>query len=515
MTSPDEARKKFDEDLHALLATVPKADELIFFGDFNARVGKDHTAWRGVLGLPDLYGSNDNGLLLLRTYAELRLILTNTLFRLPMRENATWMHPRSRRWHLLDYVLIRRRDQRDVLVTKAIQSADGCTDHRLDISKMRIRYSLAGVLERLRGVQEAWTARKTEEIQGYANCNEWKDFAPIRAVYGPAAKSTAPHLSANGTTLLTKRTQIRHLEQGLLSESQCGFRRYRDTVDIIFAVRQLQEMRIHLCSTSVDLKGFGMVNSEGLWKIMQKFRSPERCTQMMRQLHDGMTTPVTGTGMKQGCILASTLLTLMFSAMLMDAYRDQRPGIRVAYGTNGQLLNHRRMNFQSRVSPTSVYELLFTDDFSLNTTSERNMQRSIDFFAAKTVTMNQPSLSADYNASKINMKSPQLQAMDNFTYLGSTLSCTIQINDEVVRRISKTSQASGSPHSTIWNRHGLHLNTKLKMYKAVIQPTLLHGAETWTVYKKQARGLNHFHLSCLRLILKLRWQGRIQDTDAL
>nr|VZI44884.1 unnamed protein product [Spirometra erinaceieuropaei] len=55
------------------------------------------------------------------------------------REKATWRHPRSRQWHLLDYVLVRRRGQRDVLVTKEIAGADGWTDHRLVISKMRIR----------------------------------------------------------------------------------------------------------------------------------------------------------------------------------------------------------------------------------------------------------------------------------------------------------------------------------------------------------------------------------------
>ncbi|BHF58465.1 hypothetical protein SprV_0100141700 [Sparganum proliferum] len=125
MTSPDAARDKFYEDLHALLATVSKADKLIVLGDFNARVGTDHTAWRGVLGPHGLRGSNDNGLLLLRTCAEHRLILTNTFFCLPEREKATWRHPRSRQWHLLDYVLVRRRDQRDVLVTKAIAGADG------------------------------------------------------------------------------------------------------------------------------------------------------------------------------------------------------------------------------------------------------------------------------------------------------------------------------------------------------------------------------------------------------
>ncbi|BHF69903.1 hypothetical protein SprV_0301295000 [Sparganum proliferum] len=69
-TSLDEVRNKFYEDLHVILATVQKADKLIALGDFNARVGTDHVAWRGLLGPHGLYGSNDNGLLLLRICGE-------------------------------------------------------------------------------------------------------------------------------------------------------------------------------------------------------------------------------------------------------------------------------------------------------------------------------------------------------------------------------------------------------------------------------------------------------------
>ncbi|BHF81341.1 hypothetical protein SprV_0702447100 [Sparganum proliferum] len=132
-----------------------------------------------------------------------------------------------------------------------------------------------------------------------------------------------------------------HLEQSLLPKSQCGFRRHRGTTDMIVAARQLrekcQEMRTHLYSTFVDLtKAFETVNREGLWKIMQKFSCPERFIGMVRQLHDGMMARVTDggavseafavtNGVKQGCVLAPTLFSLMFSAMLMDAYRDEHP----------------------------------------------------------------------------------------------------------------------------------------------------------------------------------------------
>nr|VZI42708.1 unnamed protein product [Spirometra erinaceieuropaei] len=334
--------------------------------------------------------------------------------------------------------------------------------------------------------------------------------------------------------------------RGLLPESQCGFRRHRGTTDMIFAARQLQhkcqEMRTHLYSTFVDLtKAFDTVNREGLWKIMWKFGCPERFTQMVRQLHDGMMARVTDNGavseafavtkrVKQGWVLAPTLFSLMFSAMLMDAYRDESPGIRIAYRTDGHLTNQRRIHFQSRVSTATVHDLLFADDCVLNTTSEEELQRSMDLFSAacenfglvintqKTVVIHQPppnSATASNAPPQISVNGTQLQVVENFPYLGSTLSRNTKIDDEVANRISKASQAFGRLQSTVWDRHGLQQSTKLKMYKAVILPMLLYGGETWTVYTRQARRLNQFQLSCLRRILRLNWQDRIPDTDVL
>ncbi|BHF85940.1 hypothetical protein SprV_1002911600 [Sparganum proliferum] len=97
-------------------------------------------------------------------------------------------------------------------------------------------------------------------------------------------------------------------------------------------------MQTHLYSIFVDLtKAFNTVNREGMWKIIQKLGCPERFIEVVRQLHDGMMARVTDNGavseafvvtngVKQGCVLAPTLFSFMFSAMLMDAYRDERPG---------------------------------------------------------------------------------------------------------------------------------------------------------------------------------------------
>uniref|UniRef100_A0A8C5LPA2 Endonuclease/exonuclease/phosphatase domain-containing protein n=1 Tax=Leptobrachium leishanense TaxID=445787 RepID=A0A8C5LPA2_9ANUR len=138
MTTPEETIDKFYDDLNTVISSTPIADKLIVLGDFNARVGSDHTSWDGVMGKHGVGKCNSNGLLLLQTCVEHGLLVTNTIFSLPARNKTSWMHPRSKHWHLIDYVIVRNRDRQDVKVTKAMCGADCWTDHRLIVSKMKI-----------------------------------------------------------------------------------------------------------------------------------------------------------------------------------------------------------------------------------------------------------------------------------------------------------------------------------------------------------------------------------------
>ncbi|VDM03037.1 unnamed protein product [Schistocephalus solidus] len=134
---------------------------------------------------------------------------------------------------------------------------------------------------------------------------------------------------------------------------------------------------------------------------------------------------------------------------------------------------------------------------------------------SKTVVTHQPRPSAEYNAPRIHVNGAQLKNVKTFAYRGSPMSRHTRIDDSVAQRISKASQPFGWLQTSMWNRHSIHLDTKLKMYKAVVLTNLLYGAETWNVYSSQAKKLNHFHLSCLRRILNLTWQDRIPDTEVL
>ncbi|XP_076047086.1 uncharacterized protein LOC143028608 [Oratosquilla oratoria] len=566
MTNSDEIKDKFYEELDSLITSV-NSEKLIILGDFNVRVGANHHAWHRILGKHGIGKCNSNGHLLLKICAAHDLAITNTIFRLPTRNKTSWMHPRSKHCHLIDYVIVRAKDMRDVRVTKGMCGAECWTDHRLIISKMNFHIqpkrrpqgqkvmkklnvtalkntekehcfqtllqkkfsnfqinqssievqwaSFRGtahsaaleslgpttrnhqdwfdknnaeiqklleekhcllrafqndpsytakkaaftkirskVQTELRHMQDSWLSAKADEIQGYADRRDTKRFYDaLEAVYGPQSSGSSPLLSADCSTLLTEKELIlerwsehfnnvlnrpaqindeaiarlpqvftnidlddslsedevrqaikqmstgkvpgsdaipaevyksgepvirkrnrqscdnhrgisllsiagkilarvllnrllEHLENSdVLPESQCGFRAGRETIDMIFAARQLQEKCIEqyrdLCTTFVDLtNAFDMVSRAGLWDIMAKFGYPRKFIAIVRQFHDGMTArvlddgepseafPITN-GVKQGCVLAPALFSMMFSAMLSDAFRNCESGISI------------------------------------------------------------------------------------------------------------------------------------------------------------------------------------------
>ena len=138
MSNPDEVKDKFYDDLDSVISAALRTDKPILLGDFNARVGTDHQTWEEVIGSEGVGKCNSNGLLLLRKCAEHELLITNTVFRLPTRRKTSWMHPRPKHWHLIDYVVVRKKDKQDVRVIKTMCGANCWTDHRLVVSKLNL-----------------------------------------------------------------------------------------------------------------------------------------------------------------------------------------------------------------------------------------------------------------------------------------------------------------------------------------------------------------------------------------
>ena len=105
----------------------------------------------------------------------------------------------------------------------------------------------------------------------------------------------------------------------------------------------------------------------------------------------------------------------------------------------------------------------------------------------------------------------RLRSVKSFTHLESVLSVAGTVDDEVKNRITKACAAFGKLRYNVWNRDGLSLATKNKVYRTAIIPVLLYASKTWTVYSRHIKQLNQFHMSRLRSLLWIKWFHKISN----
>ena len=95
-------------------------------------------------------------------------------------------------------------------------------------------------------------------------------------------------------------------------------------------------------------KAFDTGGRTGLWQLLRKYGCPEKFTTMIEVLHTGMMANVSvggevsesfsvTNGVKQGCVLAPTLFSILLSAMLDEAWgmaSTYSPDRTVTYSTS-------------------------------------------------------------------------------------------------------------------------------------------------------------------------------------
>ena len=330
-----------------------------------------------------------------------------------------------------------------------------------------------------------------------------------------------------------------------IPESQCGFRANRSTTDMVFVLRQLQEkcqeQNKGLFITFVDLtKAFDTVSRKGLWTILKRLGCPPKYLNMIIKLHENQLGqirlnsdlsepfPITN-GVKQGCVLAPTLFSVFFSMMLKQATEDleDEEFVYIRYRLDGSLFNLRRLQAHTKTFQRLIRDLLFADDAALVAHTERALQRITTCFAEsaqlfglevslkKTEVLHQPAPKEAYHAPNITIGETVLKPVQQFTYLGCTISSNARIDAEIDNRLAKANRAFGRLYKRVWENKHLKSSTKVSVYRAVVLTTLLYGAETWVTYRNHLKVLERFHQRCLRTILHIHWSDYITNISVL
>ena len=233
-------------------------------------------------------------------------------------------------------------------------------------------------------------------------------------------------------------------------------------------------------------------------------------------------------GVKQGDVLAPVLFNLFISiimTLLLNTLRAE-DGIQLEYRLDGSLFNIRRLKAHTKTTTRQLVDLQYADDAALMAHTAESMQRILDtvssLYHALGLQINIRKTEVIVQQANPNQDIPtftidnvQIQTVPLFRYLGSIVTPTANIDEEVLDRINKASRAFGKLRAKVFQNKHLRLATKIQVYTAVCISTLLYSAEAWTIYRRHLKQLEKFHINSLQKILGLTWKDRVPHTELL
>jgi transcription termination factor 2 len=215
---------------------------------------------------------------------------------------------------------------------------------------------------------------------------------------------------------------------------------------------------------------------------------------------------------------------MYLAAIIHEVESQDAPGIPIRYRTDGGLFNLRRLRARTLTTTSSISELQYADDNAVLTHTTDDNQRCSTIwnnaykkfgFTVNLVKTKSLSQTNDVYDRVIRLDDTEIETVQKFPYLGSSVSQDYSLDSEILCRLRAAHCSYGKLSRRVFNNHSLKTSTKLAVYKAVVITTLLYACETWTLYQRQLKLLEQFHQGKLRKIMRIRWEQRVSNVKVL
>ena len=113
----------------------------------------------------------------------------------------------------------------------------------------------------------------------------------------------------------------------------------------------------------------------------------------------------------------------------------------------------------------------------------------------------------------LKLETQTVEEVKEFKYLGSIVDKENNTERDLDERLKKANQAFKQLWRGLWKRRDIRLKTKMRVYRALIEPIALYGAEAWTLTIKAKEKLDRFDRECMRVILGIKWYERVSDEE--
>ena len=293
---------------------------------------------------------------------------------------------------------------------------------------------------------------------------------------------------------------------------QAGFRSGYSTTDHIHALNQLMEKSIEynkpLCMAFIDYeKAFDSVKTSAILQALRKQGVEELYVKLFEDIYTDSTATLQlhrnseKIPIKRGVRQGDTISPKLFTACLEEIFKKlnwENLGIRV----NGEYLT----------------DLRFADDIVLISEKGEELQQMIEELHRESrrvgLSMNMKKTKVMFNdhaqKQQINIMNQALEEVNEYVYLGQTISTAPGHEVEIKRRISLGWRAFGKQSDIMKSK--IPLSLKKKVFNQLILPVLTYGSETWSLTKAMERKLVSTQRAMERIMMGISLKDRKRAT---
>ena len=198
--------------------------------------------------------------------------------------------------------------------------------------------------------------------------------------------------------------------------------------------------------------------------------------------------------MRHGCLLSPSLFNL-FLEFVMKGLRNLDNGIQ---------MGEMSINNIRYADDTTLVDLVF-DKLQIST---NELEKACSKWGMKINPTKCKIMTADNRDITIN-GSP-VDKVDDFVFLGSNVP---SVEADVKRHTRLAAWAFGRLKRTLCTNQDISRSLKVRIYKALILPIAIYGAESWTLRQADTRQLESFEMRCLRIILGVHLMDLVKNEE--
>ena len=272
---------------------------------------------------------------------------------------------------------------------------------------------------------------------------------------------------------------------------------YRPTVSLSNSPVPEYESRIrhHLERSTLEMPTLHWGRPSASWPHWKHVQTNRMCCGDKWKNH--WLVPSIVTGVRQGCLLSPSLFNLFLEFVMKDLRNLD----------NGIQMGEMSINNIRYADDTTLVDLVF-DKLQIST---NELEKACSKWGMKINPTKCKIMTADNRDITIN-GSP-VDKVDDFVYLGSNVPLRLTLKgaqDLQLGYLAGLRELYGPTRtSQYWNKRSL----KVRIYKALILPIAIYGAESWTLRQADTRQLESFEMRCLRAILGVHLMDRVKNEE--